>query len=270
MRNYIKLYETELQLRNYAERTIACYLSMLKLFCEHFETDPVFITETQIKAYLKGSSSQAQLRQRIGALKRFYQYVLKQPLKFKFIDYPRREEHLPDVLSKSEVRRLFAACTNMKHRAIMQIFYSTGIRESELINLKLTDIDSDRMVIRIEQGKGKKDRYVPLSEMTLKVLRKYYREYKPSRYLFNGQFSDRYSATSIRNFVKKYAAQAKINKRVYPHLIRHCNATHLFEAGTDLAVIQRLLGHKQHKTTARYAHMSKRMISTVQTPDSFL
>ncbi len=270
MHKFLTDYENELRLRNYSERTISCYLSLTKLFIEHFRKDPSEIGEDEIKTYLRGSSSQALLKQRIGALKRFYQFVIKQPLKFKYIDYPRPEEHLPEILSQDEVSRLFKACTNLKHLAILYIFYSTGIRESELLDLKISDIDSKRMVICIKQGKGNKDRNVPLSEKTLDVLRKYYLKYKPKNHLFNGQFSEKYSKTSICNFLKKYAVKAGITKRVYPHLLRHCNATHLVEAGTDISVVQHLLGHKQQKTTMRYVKMSRKYISKVQTPDNFI
>lgn len=268
--NYIEIYEDELRLRNYAENSIQCYLNIAKNFLSGFGREPEEISEEEIKTWLRGSSSQALLKQRIGAMKRFYQFVVKQPLKFKYIDYPRPEEHLSEILSLGEIKRLFDACDNLKHKAIIQVFYSTGIREDELINLRISDIDSNRGVIRIEQGKGKKDRYVPLSEKTLAVLRRYYLEYKPKNYLFNGQFSDRYSATSIRNFLNKYANIAGIRKNVFPHLLRHCTATHLIEAGTDMAVVQNLLGHKNQKTTLRYARISSRFISRIVTPDCFI
>nr|WP_319268273.1 site-specific tyrosine recombinase/integron integrase [uncultured Draconibacterium sp.] len=268
--NYKQRFIDELELRNYSQNSIASYASILESFLAYFPGDPAEVEEERIKAWLKSSSSQSLLKQRIGAVKRFYQYVIKDPLKFKYIDYPRPEEHLPEVLSRDEVKRLFAACTNLKHTAIMLIFYSTGIRISELLNLKITDIDSGEMVIRIKQGKGKKDRLVPLSEKTLVALRKYWRKHKPSKYLFNGQFSDRYSETSIRNFIKKYAEIAGISKKAYPHLLRHTNATHLYENNTDMAVIQDLMGHKSQKTTRRYARISTRVVSKVVTPDCFI
>jgi site-specific recombinase XerD len=270
MNKFLQKYEMELRLRNYSQNTINSYMSEAKLFLRHFNHPPGEISETEIKKYLKASKSTSQLKQRIGALKRFYQLVVKQPLKFKYIDYPRREEHLPVVLSQDEVRRLFTVCKYPKHRAILFLFYSTGMREGELINLKITDIDSDRMVIHIRQGKGNKDRLVPLSEKTLDALRKYYKKDCPTNYLFNGQFRDQYSATSIYNMVKDYARKAGIKKRVYPHLIRHCAGTHLYEEGTDMSKIQEIFGHKQQKTTRRYARMSTRMISQVKTPDSYL
>lgn len=270
MRNYLNELETELRLLNYSQRTIECYRSLTGLFLREFNQEPETITEAQIKAYLKTSSSIALLKQRIGALKLFYSKVLHQPLKFRYIQYPRKEEHLPELLSIEEIRRIFVECRNMKHRAILMLIYSTGMREGEVINLRIADIDSGLMQIHIRQAKGKKDRLVKLSQKTLEALRNYYKSERPKEYLFNGQFSNQYSATSIRNMLKYYARKAGIKKRVYPHLLRHCSATHLYEAGTDMSVIQRMLGHRQQKTTMRYAHMSTRALAAMQTPDLFL
>ncbi|HNX87689.1 MAG TPA: tyrosine-type recombinase/integrase [Paludibacteraceae bacterium] len=268
--DYLIKFETEMRLINYCNRTIANYISHTRIFLLHFDKDPHEINEDEIKEYLKKSSSQAQLKQRIGSIKLFYEKVIHDPLKFKYIQYPRREQTLPDVLSQDEMRRLFAACSNLKHLTILQLFYSTGMRESEVINLRVTDIDSNRMVIHIRQAKGKKDRLVPLSERTLITLRQYYQSYKPKEYLFNGQFSLQYSAKSIQQFIHDYAAKAGITRRVYPHLIRHCFATHLYEGGADINLIQALLGHKSVKTTMIYTHLSNRLISQVRTPDMVL
>ncbi|MDP2335932.1 MAG: tyrosine-type recombinase/integrase [Bacteroidota bacterium] len=270
MKKLLASYEAELQLRNYCYNTIKCYKGLVRLYIMHFQKHPTKISEDEIKTYLRESSSQSLLKQRIGAIKRFYELVIKDPLKFKYIQYPRTEQHLPDILSFAEVQRLFTACTNKKHKAILFLFYSTGMREGEVINLKVKDIDSGLMQIHIRQAKGKKDRIVPLSEPTLKALREHFKEEKPRNYLFNGQFSDQYSATSIQQFVKKYANIAKIKKRVYPHLLRHCSATHSYESGTDLAIIQKILGHKNQKTTMIYTHLSNNLISKVRTPDMAL
>lgn len=270
MKKLLASYEAELQLCNYCYNTVKCYVGLARKFIMHFYKHPTLISEEEIKTYLRESSSQALLKQRIGAIKRFYELVIKDPLKFKYIQYPRTEQHLPDILSFAEVQRLFSACTNKKHKAILFLFYSTGMREGEVINLKIKDIDSSLMQIHIRQGKGKKDRIVPLSEPTLKALREYFKEDNPRNYLFNGQFSDRYSATSIQQFVKKYAGIAKIKKRVYPHLLRHCSATHSFESGTALPIIQKILGHKNIKTTQIYTHLSNTLISKVRTPDMAL
>ena len=266
----IEFYQTELRLRNYCQKTINCYLSQLKHFLSCFNQDPGSITENQIKEYLKASPSQSVLKQRIGSLKHFYTFVLKQPLKFKYIQYPRKEMHLPEVLSQDEIRRLFAVCSNLKHKAILLLFYSTAMRIGEVLNLKIEDIDSQRMVINVRQGKGKRDRIIPLSPNTLNLLRIYFKEFRPKVYLFNGQFSDQYSSTSIQQFLHMYARRAGIKKRVYPHLLRHCSATHLYESGTEIAIIQKILGHKQQKTTMIYTHLSNRAISQIVTPDAHL
>lgn len=270
MRDYIEKFEFEMRLLNYCETTIVCYSNVLKLFIENFGIEFNNITIDQIKAYLKNSSSQALLKQRIGAMKLFYRLVLNNELFFSNIYYPRSENHIPVILSVDEVRRLFETCSNPKHKAILYLFYSTGMRRSELINLKITDIDSSRMLIRIKQAKGKKDRFVPLSAPTLEALRLYFRKCKPQDYLFNGQFSLRYSSTSISLFIKRYAAKASITKNVYPHLLRHCTGTHLLEANVDVSKIQNMFGHKQQKTTLRYAQFSSKVLSSIPTPDLYL
>lgn len=267
MRKLLQQYENEMTGLNYCQRTITCYKGLVRLFIMHFYRHPSKISDLEIKEYLRTSSSQALFKQRLGAIKLFYKLVLHDELKFQYISYPRREQHLPDILSQNEIRRLFAACTNLKHRAILFLFYSTGMRESEVINLEIRDIDSDRMEIHLRQAKGKKDRIVPLSAPTLNALRQYFKSERPRRYLFNGQQREQYSVTSIQQFIKKYAAIAQIKKRVHPHLLRHCTATHLHESGTDLAVIQKLLGHKSLKTTMRYTHVSNRSIALIRTPD---
>jgi integrase/recombinase XerD len=266
----LQLYQRELRLKNYADNSINSYVNHVKLFLEHFMTDPCIISENQIKNYLVASSSLAQQKQRTGAIKLYYKYVVKQVRKLDGIEYPRRESKLPVLLSIDELKALFASCSNLKHKAILMLLYSTGIRESELINLKIQDIDSRSMLIHIRNAKGMKDRFVPLSEKTLSILRLYFKQYRPTEYLFNGQFTNKYSASSIRQITKKYAMAGGVKKNVYPHLIRHCCATHLFDAGTDISVIQRVLGHKSHKTTMRYAQMSTFKISQVNTPDNFL
>jgi site-specific recombinase XerD len=267
----IEKYEQHLRMKNNALNTIKCYSNIVKNFILFFAPVlPEDITEEQIKAYIASSSSPALVKQRIGAIKPLYKYVLKQPLKFKYIEYPRREQRLPDVLSQQEIKRFFSVITNIKHKAILMLMYSTGARRSEVINLTINCIDSDRMVIKIVDAKGNKDRYVRLSDNLLSIFREYYKEYHPKNYIFNGQFSDQYSATSIVEIVKKYAKLAGIKKRVHPHMIRHTNATHLLENGTDLKYIAELLGHASTRTTERYTHVSCASISKIVTPDMLL
>jgi site-specific recombinase XerD len=228
------------------------------------------MSEIEIKKYISSSSSTALIKQQIGALKLFYKLVEKQPLKFKCIQYPRKEQKLPEILSKEEVRDLLSVINNKKHLAIIQLLYSTGMRRSEVINLLISDIDSKRKLIKICSAKGFKDRYVKLTDNTLKALRSYYKESQPEKYLFNGQFSDQYSATSIANIIKKYAKLAGIKRKVHPHMLRHTNATHLLECKTDLRMIQRHLGHKRSSTTERYTHVSNNMIAGMVSVDDDL
>lgn len=156
--------------------------------------------------------------------------------------------------------------TNLKHKCIIALLYSAGLRRSELLNLKPKDIDSKRMTIWVEKSKGNKDRQTLLSKTVLKDLRKYFKEYKPTTYLFEGQKSEKYSASSVLQIVKKAAQQAKINKTVTPHMLRHSFATHLLESGTDIRVIQTILGHNSIKTTEIYAHVATNHIKVIKNP----
>ena len=182
------------------------------------------------------------------------------------IDRPLQEKKLPDVLSKEEIKLIFACCTNLKHKCLLEIIYSAGLRRSEALQLKLKDIDSKRMLIKIRAGKGKKDRYTLLSKPVLNDLREYFTAYKPKIWLFEGQNSAQYSATSIVKVLKKYALKAGIKKRVHIHMLRHSFATHLLEQGTNLRVIQELLGHEDIKTTEIYTHISSLEIDKVINP----
>lgn len=268
-RKYMDEFSDEMKFKNYADKTIEAYQRTLWKFLKHFETkykEPKGIPEREIKEYLKTSISLSQLKHRIGSLKFFYVMVIRQPLKFKYIEYPRKERKLPIVLDTSEIQAMFNVCRNLKHKAIMSLLYSTGMRISELINLKICDIDSKRMVIIIQHGKGNKDRQVPLDNKCLELLRNYAGVYKPKEYLFNGQFSLKYSSRSVEQFLKKYASDSKIKKRVYPHLFRHTSFTHLLEQGTDISLIQKIAGHRSPKTTQMYTHISTRLISSVKTP----
>jgi len=185
-------------------------------------------------------------------------------------EYAKRSRRLPIVLSVEEMQRIIFAASNLKHKTILCLMYSTGVRVGEVINLRICDIDSSRMVINILDAKGGKDRQVTLDPTMLELLRIYFKQYKPKDFLFNGQFEAYYSTRSIAQFLQKYVTIAGINKRVYPHLIRHCNATHLLEAGTDMSIIQRLLGHQSIKTTQGYSHISNNLISKVRTPLQFI
>jgi len=188
------------------------------------------------------------------------------PNRFYTIERPRKKEKLPKVISKQEVLRMIAVSTNSKHKCIISLLYSSGLRRSELLNLTLSDIESDRMLIRVEGAKGNKDRYTLLSEKILVDLRIYFKIYRPKKYLFEGLKGGKYSSNSVLKVVKKAAEKAAINKRVTPHILRHSFATHLLENGTDLRYIQELLGHNSSKTTEVYTHVAKNNFNKIKNP----
>lgn len=268
---YIQLYSEDLRLKNYGKSTIENYCSQVKCFLEHFDsvaTKPSEISERQIKEWLLLSKTTNGMKHKISSVKLFYKLTGKQPLKFKYIEYPRPEKKLPIVLSQDEVQRMFDVCENVKHRCILALLYSCGLRVSELISLKWEHIDRSRMVINIISGKGGKDRQVMLPEALIPILENYWRCYKTKGYVFSGQFGLKYSDRSVGNVIKQLAVKAKITKRVYTHLMRHCSFTHMVEAGTDIELIRRIAGHNSVKTTAIYTHISDRVISKVASPIS--
>jgi len=198
----------------------------------------------------------------ISALKLFYSKTIKQPFKFKYIEYPKSEKKLPKIIEKQYILNQIAKIENKKHKAIIALAYSTGMRVSEVCNLEQTDIDSKRMIITIKCSKGRKDRIVALSPKILELLREYHREFRPIKYVFNGQNkNEKYTATSCNAIVKKY-----LGKEYHFHLLRHSNATALLEAGTDLRIIQKHLGHSNSKTTEIYTHVSTAILQNMSLP----
>ena len=197
----------------------------------------------------------------ISALKLFYTRTIKQPFKFKYIEYPRSEKKLPRVIDQKFLLEKISLIENLKHKSIISLAFSTGMRVSEICNLKIEDIDSKRMIIYIRNAKGNKDRIVPLSENILQLLRLYFKEYKPKTYLFNGQFDLIYSSRSCNEIVKKY-----IGKDYHFHLLRHSSFTTLLESGVDLRIIQKLAGHASSKTTEIYTHVSNNILQKIKLP----
>jgi site-specific recombinase XerD len=261
---YIELYRNELDLKGYADNTIKNYSFQVYSFLKHYQetfTEPSKINEASIKKWLSQFKTRNAMAHSISALKLFYKMVIKQPMKFKYIEYPRSEKKLPKIIEKEFLLGQLDKITNSKHKALLTMTYSTGMRVSEVINLLISDIDSKRMIIFIRNSKGNKDRIVPLSQKVLDLLRIYFIEYQPKEYLFNGQFDLQYSSTSCNQLVKKY-----IGKEYHMHLLRHSNATALLEAGTDLRYIQKHLGHSNVKTTEVYCHVSTAMLSKLNLP----
>jgi site-specific recombinase XerD len=188
------------------------------------------------------------------------------PNRFYNIERPRKDKKLPLVLSKEHILQIIENTNNIKHRCIVSLLYSSGLRRSELINLKISDIDSSRMLIRVQDAKGSKDRYSLLSNTALKDLRAYYKQWKPKVYLFESPKGEKYSPNSVGKIVTNAAIKAGINKRVSPHTLRHSFATHLLENGTDLRYIQLLLGHSSTKTTEIYTHVAKSSFNSIKNP----
>jgi len=266
---YVELYSEDLRLKNYSKNTIDNYTSQVGLFLKYFNksaTKPSEISERQIKEWILLAKSVNSMKHRISSVKLFYELTGKQPLKFRYIQYPRSEKKLPIVLSQEEVQRMFTACENLKHKVILSLLYACGLRVSELINLKWQNIDRSRMIINILGAKGMKDRQVMLPASIIPLLEKYYHSYKPKTYVLNGQFDIQYSPTSVRQVMKQLAEKARINKRVYTHLMRHCSFTHMVENGVDINLIQRLAGHNSPKTTAIYTHISHNIVSRIPSP----
>jgi len=208
-------------------------------------------------------SSQKQL---LGAIKKFYLECLRRDINLKVIYPSRSPSELPDILSKQEIKALLKATKNIKHKAILATIYGLGLRISELINLKVADIDSERMLVSINQAKGKKDRVVMLPQNLLKLLRTYFQDYSPKEYLFEGQNAPQYSPSSIRKVLHKAVAKVGITKKVKVHTLRHSFATHLLENGTDVRIIQKLLGHNNLNTTMIYTQVANSALTQVKSP----
>lgn len=262
-------FKQEMKRRGYSYESIKNYSSNIRVFFSQINKDhPKNINEADIKNYLSKFSEPNTQRSHHSAIKLFYDICLGQKEKFKYIPYAKKSKKLPIVLSQEEIQKMFSVCENLKHKVILALLYSVGLRVSELINLKWQHIDRSRMIINIIQAKGKKDRQVQLTQQIIPLLEKYYREYKSIIYVLNGQGdAAQYSDRSVGEVIKQLAAKAGIeNKRVYTHLIRHCTFTHMVEQGTDINLIQRLAGHSSVKTTMQYCHISNNLISKIQSP----
>lgn len=260
---FLSIYEQKLKYFNYSSRTIATYKGYVGKFLQSIGKYAQHLTGADFQGYLDKYqfTSVAQQNQIINAIKFLYEKVLNR--KYEKVDFtrPKREYHLPRVIDRDYLVKQINGINNLKHKAILMVPFSCGLRVSEVINLKITDIDSARMLIHINQAKGKKDRLVPLSANVLQALRDYYKAYKPKEYLFNGQFDLKYSATSCNQLVKQY-----LGPQYHFHLLRHSCFTSLLESGTDLRIIQKMAGHKSSKTTEIYTHVSSSILSQVKLP----
>jgi site-specific recombinase XerD len=262
----------DLRIRNLSERTQKVYTSHVAAFARHFGRSPADLGPTHIRAWQvhlaqERGLSWSSLNVTVCALRFLYGTTLGKDWVIDRIPYAKPEKALPVVLSPGEVHRFLSTITNPKHRALFVVAYATGLRVLELAHLEVRDIDSDRRVIRVRAGKGKKDRFVPLSPRLLEELRAYWRIARPRPFLFPGDQAHRPITTgSIRGACRRTTRLAGLKKRVTPHTFRHSFATHLLEAGVDLRTIQLLLGHGALKTTARYTRVSTRKFRSLRTP----
>ncbi|MFX0558439.1 site-specific tyrosine recombinase/integron integrase [Maribacter sp. CXY002] len=264
-------YLLKLELKRYANSTVRTYVVFFEMFINHYKNKELTeINESDIRSYLQKlihrNRSNSYLNQTINAIKFYYEAVLGMPNRFYEIERPRKESKLPKVIAKEEVFSLIDNTQNIKHKCILKLLYGSGLRRSELLNLKLTDIDSKRMLVRVEGAKGNKDRYTLLSKTALDDLRMYYKEWRPEVFLFEGRKGRKYSAESVVQVVKKAAKKARLMQVVTPHTLRHSFATHLLEAGVDLRQIQVLLGHGSSKTTEIYTHVATNTFKTIKNP----
>ena len=264
--------DKKLRARRYSENTRGIYISMLKLFFSYFAGKDVdVLTKEDIQEYIlylkeKRSYSSSSQNQAVNAIKFYYEKVKGQQRETYWIERPRKETKLPKVISEEEVVRMLQGIDNLKHLAIVSLLYSSGLRRSELLNLKKGDINVARKQILVEGGKGKKDRITILSETALEVLKKYVIEYKPTHFLFEGKPGNKYSSTSVAKIVQQAAEKAQIPMKVTPHILRHSFATHLMDQGIETRYIQILLGHESLNTTAIYAHVSTKSLNSISSP----
>lgn len=263
-------YIAEMKLRGYSPSTLRTYSDHVNRYIDYCTKNDLQISE--VRKYLEfltcdNHLSHSFLNQAISAINLYLKSIIQlNPDKIK-VPRPKREKKLPQVLSTNEVLAILNALENIKHKAILYLVYSSGLRLSEVTQLKLEDIDSERNMLRIKQSKGRKDRYSILSEKALSVLRDYYIEYKPIEWLFQGQkLNDPISSRSVQNIFKKACDKAGIKKKVGIHSLRHSFATHLLENGTDLRYIQELLGHSSSKTTEIYTHVSNKSLRNITSP----
>jgi integrase/recombinase XerD len=270
---HLLAFKSYMHYRRYSPNTIKTYTETLEIFFRFFQNRALEsltiedIIDFNNDYILKKNLSASYQNQVINAIKLFYRNRFNRAMEVDFIQRPRREKRLPNVLSKKEIKAILEAPTNLKHRAMISLIYACGLRRSELLNLTLKDILSDRNLLFIRQSKGKKDRVVPISMKLIAMLRDYYKAFKPKTWLFEGQLAgEKYSERSIQLVLNQSVSKAKINKQVSLHWLRHSYATHLLESGTDLRYIQELLGHSSSKTTEIYTHVSTRNLQQIRSP----
>jgi len=262
----------DMHLRNFSPKTVQAYIDHVAKFAAHFGTSPELLGPDEIRHYQlhlvhTRHASWSTFNQAVCALRFLYRVTLQKDWAITHIPFPKGEHKLPVILSPTEVLQFLSAITSLKYRAILMTAYAAGLRISEVTHLRVADIDSERMTIRIQQGKGHQDRYVMLSPALLQVLRRYWQAARPTSWLFPGTQPQRpICASAVQRACQRAARDAGLSKQVTVRMLRHCFATHLLEAGTNIRIIQTLLGHSSVSTTQRYTHVSTGMMRATRSP----
>lgn len=261
--NYYEICNQKLKYLNYSDRTIKSYLFYINQFLNTVKVSPTRLTSQDFQSYLGGYNfkSVSQQNQVINSIRFLYKFGLDKKYDKVSFKRPKTEKKLPKVIDGEFIKNQLSKIENIKHKSLLTLTYSVGLRVSEVVNLKIEDIDSKRMLIHIKNAKGRKDRIVPLSQNVLELLRDYFKQYRPKEYLFNGQTSLKYSPNSCNKIVKKY-----LGENYHIHQLRHSCFTNLLESGVDLRIIQKIAGHNNVKTTEIYTHVSNQLLSKVKLP----
>ena len=262
----------DMEIRNLAPSTQDCYVRQVAGFARYFGKSPDLLGPAEVRDYqlhlLRDRQvSTSLLIQTVAALRFLYGKTLKKPWPVEAIPYPKKSRKLPVIPSREEVARFLQAARNLKHRAMLTSLYACGLRVGEATQLRVEDIDSRRMIIHVQQGKGRKDRFVPLPQRLLDLLRNYWKAYRPGDWLFLGQSGDRpIQPESVRHACYRVSRDAGLKNKLSPHLLRHAFATHLLEDGTDIRTVQLLLGHRSLSSTSLYTHVSTQRLRAVRSP----
>jgi len=261
--DYYEICNQKMKYLNYSDMTIKSYLFYIQQFLENAKVSPTRLTSTDFQSYLDNYkfTSISQQNQVINSIRFLYKFGLDKKYDKVSFKRPKSEKKLPRVIDGEFIKEKLNNIDNLKHKSILSLTYSVGLRLSEIIKLKIEDIDSKRMLIHIKNAKGRKDRVVPLSPIILNLLREYFKQYRPVEYLFNGQTTNQYSIGSCQQIYKKYI---DVNSSI--HTLRHSSFTNLLENGTDLRIIQKIAGHSNVKTTEIYTHVSNQILQKVNLP----
>lgn len=260
----------DLQIRNYSARTVETYVRLVARFAKHFGRSPDLLGPEEVRAYqvhlLDRKVSWSLFNQNTSALRFFYRVTLQRDWPFERLPYGKKPRRLPVVLSQQEVLRFLGAVCNPKHRVVLTTQYAAGLRISEVLHLRAEDVDSARMLIHVAHGKGNKTRFVALSEVLLRMLRAYWVIARPGHWLFAGRNAMPLSGYTIRDACRRARKAAGLRKRVTPHTLRHCFATHLLEAGTDIRTVQVVLGHSSLSSTMIYTRVRRPLVAATRSP----